>query len=56
MKGLGYAHMGWLFDVEQTNREKFAPDLLGDRDIVRVDRLFVLWTAVSVLGPCCSAA
>ena len=28
---------------------EFAPDLLRDRDIVRVDRLFVLWTAVSVL-------
>src|SRR5207344_3605378 len=51
MKGFWYAHVGWLFDVEHTNREKFAPDLLRDRDIVRVDRLFVLWTAVSVLGP-----
>ena len=51
MKGFCYAHVGWLFDVEHTNREKFAPDLLRDRDIVRVDRLFVLWTAVSVLGP-----
>jgi stearoyl-CoA desaturase (delta-9 desaturase) len=50
-KGFCYAHVGWLFDVEHTNREKFAPDLLRDRDIVRVDRLFVLWTAVSVLGP-----
>ena len=51
MKGFGYAHVGWLFDVEHTNREKFAPDLLRDRDIVRIDRQFGLWTAVSVLGP-----
>ena len=51
MKGFWLRPLGWLFDVEHTNREKFAPDLLGDRDIVRVDRLFVLWTAVSVLGP-----
>ena len=36
-KGLGYAHVGWLFDVEQTNQKlKYAPDLLRDPDIVRV--------------------
>ena len=36
IKGLWYAHMGWLFDVEQTPQRKYAPDLLADRDIVRV--------------------
>jgi stearoyl-CoA desaturase (delta-9 desaturase) len=51
LKGFWYAHVGWLFDIEHTNREKFAPDLLGDRPIVRVDRLFWLWTVISVLGP-----
>jgi stearoyl-CoA desaturase (delta-9 desaturase) len=51
VKGLGFAHIGWMFDVEHTNREKFAPDLLRDRDIVRVDRLFPLWLAVSLLAP-----
>ena len=28
LKGLFHAHLGWLFDVEQTNQERFAPDLL----------------------------
>ena len=51
VKGLAFAHVGWMFDVEHTNREKFAPDLLADRDIVRVDRLFPLWLAVSLLAP-----
>jgi stearoyl-CoA desaturase (delta-9 desaturase) len=51
VKGLSFAHIGWMFDVEHTNREKFTPDLLEDRDIARVDRLFPLWGAVSVFAP-----
>ncbi len=51
LKGLGFAHIGWMFDVEHTNREKFTPDLLRDRDIARVDRLFPLWAAISLLAP-----
>ncbi|SHG56464.1 acyl-CoA desaturase [Streptoalloteichus hindustanus] len=50
-KGFWHAHMGWLFERESTNKERFAPDLVADRDIVAVDRLFVLWTALSLLLP-----
>ncbi|MCW2546856.1 MAG: acyl-CoA desaturase, partial [Mycobacterium sp.] len=50
-KGLVWAHVGWLFAEEGTNPERFAPDLLADRDIVRVNSLFPLWIAVSLLGP-----
>ncbi|MEP6599299.1 MAG: acyl-CoA desaturase [Actinomycetota bacterium] len=51
LKGLAFAHIGWLFDVEQTNREKFTPDLLQDRDIARIDRAFPALVVVSVFGP-----
>jgi stearoyl-CoA desaturase (delta-9 desaturase) len=51
MKGLGYAHIGWLFDVEHTNREKFAPDLMHDRDMVRVEKLFPALVLVSMFLP-----
>ena len=44
-KGLFYAHMGWLFDRELSNRERFAPDLVADKDIRRVDQLFPLLVA-----------
>jgi stearoyl-CoA desaturase (delta-9 desaturase) len=50
-KGLWHAHIGWLFDVEQTNQERFAPDLLADPDIVTVDRAFLKLTAVTMLLP-----
>jgi stearoyl-CoA desaturase (Delta-9 desaturase) len=50
-KGLFYAHMGWLFDVEQTSQRQYAPDLLKDPDIVRVSRAFPRLVAVSLLLP-----
>ncbi|MGS2614147.1 acyl-CoA desaturase [Micromonospora sp. LZ34] len=50
-RGMFHAHVGWLFGRELSNRERFAPDLLADRDINRVDRLFPLLVTTSVLGP-----
>jgi stearoyl-CoA desaturase (delta-9 desaturase) len=41
-KGFFHAHVGWLFDLEQTNQERFVPDLLADRDIVKVSKSFIL--------------
>jgi stearoyl-CoA desaturase (Delta-9 desaturase) len=51
IKGLGYAHMGWLFDPEKTPIRQYAPDLLKDKDIVRINKLFPLWAVVSFLLP-----
>lgn len=51
LKGLWHAHIGWLFDVEQTDQKRFIPDLLKDDDIARVNRLFPLWVAISLLLP-----
>lgn len=51
VKGLWHAHMGWLFDVEQTPQRKYAPDLMNDPDIVRISRLFPLWVGVSLVAP-----
>ena len=41
-KGFLHAHIGWLFARERTNAQRFTPDLLADRDIVRISRLFPL--------------
>ncbi|MEU9179635.1 fatty acid desaturase [Streptomyces sp. NPDC048550] len=51
MKGLWWAHIGWLFDEEQTNQQKYAPDLVKDPAIRRISRDFVLWTIVSLAIP-----
>ncbi|HLK94386.1 MAG TPA: acyl-CoA desaturase [Nocardioidaceae bacterium] len=51
LKGMVYAHIGWMFDGEQTPQRKYAPDLMKDPDILRISRLFPLWVAVSMLAP-----
>ena len=51
LKGLAFAHLGWLFDPEHTPRQKYAPDLMADRDIVRVSRAFPLLVLTSLLLP-----
>jgi len=51
VKGLFYAHMGWLFDTEQTSQRQYAPDLLKDKDIVRISRNFPWLVLVSLLLP-----
>ncbi|SDN11819.1 acyl-CoA desaturase [Allokutzneria albata] len=47
-KGFWHAHMGWMLRRDVTNAERFAPDLLADKDIRRVDKLFVLWIVLSL--------
>jgi stearoyl-CoA desaturase (delta-9 desaturase) len=51
MKGMLYAHMGWMFDIEQTNQRQYAPDLLKDDDIRRISRAFPWLVMVSLLLP-----
>ena len=50
-KGLFHAHVGWLFDVEQTDQQRFVPDLLADRDVTRVANAFPVLVVVSLLTP-----
>jgi stearoyl-CoA desaturase (delta-9 desaturase) len=50
-KGLVYAHIGWLFDPNQTSQEKFSPDLLADRRIKKVDAWFPGFVAFTLLAP-----
>jgi stearoyl-CoA desaturase (Delta-9 desaturase) len=51
VKGLLYAHVGWLFEPEQTDPNRYAPDLLTDRAVVRMSRLFWLQAVLSLLVP-----
>jgi stearoyl-CoA desaturase (delta-9 desaturase) len=50
-KGLLYAHTMWLFDPEQTPQRQYAPDLLKDRDIVKISRMFPALVLISLLTP-----
>jgi stearoyl-CoA desaturase (delta-9 desaturase) len=50
-RGFWHARMGWIFDRDMSNQQRFAPDLLADKDIVRANKCFWVWTIVSVVGP-----
>ncbi|MDN5915885.1 MAG: acyl-CoA desaturase [Pseudonocardia sp.] len=50
-KGFWHAHTGWLFDKNLTNQRRFTPDLLDDRDVALIQKLFPAIVAVSLLLP-----
>ena len=50
-KGFWHSHTGWLFSRDQTNGKRFTPDLLADRDIVRVNQSFVGLSVATLLVP-----
>jgi stearoyl-CoA desaturase (Delta-9 desaturase) len=51
MRGLWHAHLGWLFDIEKTSSERWAPDLLKDRDIRRINAAFPVLAIASFALP-----
>ncbi|MGH8999477.1 MAG: acyl-CoA desaturase [Acidimicrobiia bacterium] len=51
LRGFAYAHVGWLFVSEPTSAERFAPDLLRDRDLVLISRLFPALAVTSLAIP-----
>ena len=52
IKGLWHAHVGWLFETVGTaDRERFAPDLVKDRALQVVDKLFFLWVTLGLVIP-----
>jgi stearoyl-CoA desaturase (Delta-9 desaturase) len=52
LRGLGHAHVGWLFDHTQRGaRERFAPDLLADPVVSFVDRTFLVWALLGMAIP-----
>ncbi|MEU6740582.1 acyl-CoA desaturase [Streptosporangium sandarakinum] len=50
-KGLLWAHMGWLFEADRANREKYAPDLVKDPDIIKLHRYFPVLAITSMVLP-----
>ncbi|MCW2501826.1 MAG: stearoyl-CoA 9-desaturase [Actinomycetia bacterium] len=51
IRGFWHAHMGWLFEREQASTRRWAPDLIADRDLVWVHRLFPVIAVGSLALP-----
>jgi stearoyl-CoA desaturase (Delta-9 desaturase) len=51
VKGLWHAHMGWLMSPEVTDEERWAPDLMKDKDLAKLTRFFPLIAVTSFFLP-----
>lgn len=52
LRGLGHAHVGWMFrGQDMANPDRYAKDLLVDRDLVFISRLFPFWVLVGLAIP-----
>jgi stearoyl-CoA desaturase (delta-9 desaturase) len=52
LRGLVYAHVGWMFrGTDMANPARYAKDLLADRDMSFISRTFPVWVAVGLAIP-----
>ena len=52
LKGLWYAHVGWLWEENGiADAKKYAPDLLEDRGMRFISRHFLWWVGLGLLIP-----
>jgi stearoyl-CoA desaturase (delta-9 desaturase) len=51
LRGLLFAHVGWLFVSDASCAQRYAPDMLRDRDLTWIGRLFPLIAVSSLLLP-----
>jgi stearoyl-CoA desaturase (delta-9 desaturase) len=52
VKNLFHAHMGWLFVAEgRAELTKYVPDMLSERGMKQISKLFWMWLVVSLVVP-----
>jgi len=51
VKGLWHSHLGWLFDDEKTDVDRWAPDLIKEQRIVKINRNFPWIVIFSFAAP-----
>ena len=52
LRGLAHAHVGWLFEhTQRANKQRYAPDLVGDPTIAFIDRTMLWWIALGLAAP-----
>ena len=49
--GFWHAHIGWIFDAPGEPLDRYVPDLIRDRRIRAISRLFPLWVAIGFVIP-----
>lgn len=50
-RGLWHAHTGWLFVHEITDWGRYAPDLLKDKVLFKINRYYLVWLSMGLIIP-----
>jgi stearoyl-CoA desaturase (delta-9 desaturase) len=51
MRGFWHAHTGWMFRHELPRAATYIPDLIRDRSIRRISRLYLFWVTLGLAIP-----
>jgi len=51
LRGVWHAHIGWFFDPDLPDLDRYVPDLRQSRLLRGVSALFVVWVAIGLLLP-----
>lgn len=51
LRGLAFSHIGWLFVSDASCARRYAPDMLRDRDLRRIGKLFPVFALASLAVP-----
>jgi stearoyl-CoA desaturase (Delta-9 desaturase) len=51
LRGFWHSHSGWMFRPELTGWAYYVPDLLRDRVLFQINRLYFLWMSLTLLLP-----
>ncbi len=51
VRGFLHAHVGWMFTSDPSTPERYAADIVCDRDLSAVSTLFPVWAAASLALP-----
>jgi len=51
LRGLWYAHMPWMLSDEISSVTYYAKDLIGDRQLVFLNRTYLLWALLGLVIP-----
>lgn len=51
LRGFWHAHTGWLFTHELPRAARYVPDLIRNRSVRRISRLYFVWVALGLAIP-----